>query len=188
MEPFIGEIRMFSWNWAPEGFALCNGTTLQISQNQALAALLGNTYGGDRVKTFNLPDLRGRTPVMEGADPNISHTYALGEKGGTDAVTLTSAQVPIHSHQVGAITDPGNAVTPGLPSQKGANVFATVAKLGTNPTAAIYYTPPAGTTPTVALQSSTVSTAGGGSPHSNMQPYTTTNFCIATLGLWPPRQ
>lgn len=188
MEPFVGEIRMFSWDWPPHGFALCNGAILQISQNQALAALLGNTYGGDRVKTFGLPDLRGRTPVMEGTDATIAHTYALGEKGGVDAVTLTPTQVPIHIHTVGANTDPGNAVVPGLPAQKGANLFATVAQLGTNPTCSIYYTPPAGTTPTVSLNSSSVSASGGSLPHSNMQPFTVTNFCIATTGIWPPRQ
>lgn len=188
MEPFVGEIRMFSWDWAPHGFALCNGATLQISQNQALAALLGNTYGGDRIKTFNLPDLRGRTPIMPGVDPNISHTYALGEKGGADAVTLAPNQAPLHTHGVGADTDPGDTATPGLPSQKGAYVFATVGQRGTTPMTSIYYTPAPTTPATIPLQSGTVSTSGGSMPHSNMQPYIVTNFCIATVGIWPPRQ
>src|SRR5688572_23216314 len=97
-EPFVGEIRMFAGNFAPAGWAFCNGATLPIAENDTLFTLIGTTYGGDGQETFNLPDLQGRVPVHQGQGPGISQNYTIGEKAGVESVTLTVQQIPIHSH------------------------------------------------------------------------------------------
>ena len=127
MEPYIGEIRLFTWDWAPRGFALCNGALLQISQNVALNSLLGNTYGGDGRTTFGLPDMRGKVPVGFG-----SSTYVWGNKGGSETVTLTASQVPVHTHAANVINA---TATTNLPT---GHLFANVGQVGTGATVNIY--------------------------------------------------
>lgn len=180
MDPFVGEVRIFTWDWAPRGWALCNGAVLPANQNYALYSLLGNTFGGSAPTTFALPDLRGRTPVSMGRGQD-QQIYAQGQKGGAENVGLTISNMPMHNHYVTALAGTaGNATGPksGLP--------ATVGKAGSNPTVNIYA--PAANAPLVPLAPDTLSSAGGNMPHNNMQPYMVVNFCIATSGIYPPRQ
>lgn len=177
MDPFLGEVRIFSWSWAPDGWALCNGASLPTQQNVALNALLGQTFGGNGSSTFNLPDLRGRTPIHvgQGSDGIL---YQAGQTGGAETVTLTVAQLPQHYHSVNALSTGSNFGPP-----KSA-IPATV----TPPTNTVnIYAPPTSGTLT-ALKSDTLSVEGSSSPHNNMQPFLVMNFCIATLGIFPPRQ
>lgn len=189
-EPFIGEIKIWAFSWAPRGWALCDGAILQIQQNQALAALLGTQFGGDGQKTFALPDLRGRTPIGAGPSTDSSitpsgFTYQTGKMYGAETVTLTAANVPSHTHQVTANPVNGGATFPS------GNNFATVApQLATTTQKFQVYLPNAAgaaipNAQTLAL--STVAGAGGSVAHNNMQPFTVLNFCIATTGNWPPR-
>lgn len=180
MDPFLGEVRIFTWNWAPYGWALCNGALLPIAQNAALNALLGPTYGGDSTTTFGLPDLRGRTPIHLGTGPD-GNSYGIGRAGGVEAVTLNTSTVPQHVHQVNALSG-----TKGNAPNANSAVPSTVG-VGTGGAAIPIYCPP-GYGSLVALASDTFSTEGGSGPHNNMQPFAVTNFCIATLGLFPPRQ
>jgi len=176
MEPFIGEIRMFTWNWAPVGFALCDGAILQVQQNQALFALLSKTYGGDGVRTFALPDMRGRVAIPFNA------SYPLGRTGGAETVTLTADQVPAHVHTTNTVAAPGNA------AGANGNLYAQVGRFKTNPTIRVYANPPvpAGAA-LVPLSATTIASAGGATGHANLQPYLVVNFCIATTGYYPPR-
>ena len=160
-EPFLSEIRMMSFNFAPKGWALCNGQLLPINQNQPLFSLLGTTFGGDGRVNFALPDLRGRVPIHVGSG------HSLGERGGEEAHTVTIAELPTHTHQARASST--NGTTP-LPS---GNVLAA----GNN----MYAAPTNLTT----LQPSTVTTVGGSQPHLNMQPFLTISFCIALQGIFP---
>jgi microcystin-dependent protein len=177
-EPFIAEIIMFGGNFAPRGWAFCNGQLLQIAQFQALFALLGTTYGGDGRTTFGLPDLRGRVPVHPGTAPGLS-TYRLGQKGGLEQVTLTSNQMPSHTHTASAVVNAtdnrGDAETPG------GNVWAQKARDDDYSTAA----------PDVTMKADAVTVAagntGGGQAHENRQPYLAVNFIIALQGIFPPR-
>lgn len=180
MDPFLGEVRIFPWSWAPDGWALCNGTPLPIQQNAALNALLGQTFGGNGTTTFNLPDLRGRTPVHVGLGPD-GMFYNYGNVGGTEAVTLTTANMPQHSHSANALNTAANFAPPksAIPAQVSPSPAGA-------PTVNIYAQATAG--PAVALASDTVSTNGSSAAHNNMQPFAVMNFCIATLGLFPPRQ
>lgn len=171
-DPFVAEIRIFPFNFAPKGWAWCNGQLMPISQNTALFSLLGTTYGGDGKVTFGLPNLQGSAPIHPGQGPGLS-LYDLGEQGGTENVTLLQSEMPIHTHNIRANSqDPADVQSPSpsvylAPSSKG---------LG--------YAPPS--TP-VQMSPSTVSTAGGGLPHSNMMPYLTLYFNIALQGVFPPR-
>jgi microcystin-dependent protein len=163
-DPFIGEIRILPFGYAPRYWAQCNGQTLAINQNAALFSVLGTTYGGDGRTTFKLPNLQGCAPVHFG--PN----YALGQTGGEANHTLTNAEAPAHTHQLSgtAATGDQNAI--------GNNVLgATVAGKE------LYG--PADNLLTIIPE--TVTTAGGGQPHSNMQPYLVLNFCIALSGVYP---
>lgn len=177
MEPFLGEIRIFGFDWAPKGWALCNGALIQCAQNQALNALIGKIYGGDGVKTFALPDLRGRAPLAAGRAANSQTTYNYGAQGGAEGVTLAMTDIPAHTHGVNATkADATSPLPTGLE-------FAQVAK-DTPLYGNAVNDPPTLT----ALSSSTITSAGGGGPHNNMQPYLTVNFCIAiSEALWPPR-
>jgi microcystin-dependent protein len=170
--PFVGEIRMYGFAFAPRGWALCNGQALAILQNQALFSLLGTTYGGNGVTTFSLPDLRGRVPVSFGAMPG-GVTMVLGQAGGAETVTLNATTTPQHSHQVAATTTTANKRPPA------GKLFA-----ADNASVADYYRSP---TAPVALDSRSLSNTGGSQPHNNMQPYTVTNYCIALQGLFPSR-
>lgn len=166
--PYLGEIRATSFSFAPRGWALCNGQTLAINQNQAIFALLGTTYGGDGQTTFNLPNLQGRVPLHFGAN------ILQGQLGGVEAVTLTTAQLPSHQHRLESSTDFANANTPGgaLPAAKprgGVDIYA-----------------PAGS-PLAALNPTAVADTGGSQPHENEQPYLTLNFIIAISGIFPTR-
>jgi microcystin-dependent protein len=169
--PFVGEIRLFSFNFAPRGWALCNGATLSISQNAALFSLLGTTYGGNGVSTFNLPDLRGRTATHYGA--SAAGTMVQGEVGGTETVTLTIPTIPAHNHTVFATTTVADK-RPAI-----GHFFAA----DTASVADYYHAPVA----TVALDSRSLSQTGGSQPHPNMQPYLVMNYCIATSGIYPSR-
>lgn len=165
-EPFLAEIRLMSFSFAPKGWAVCNGQLLPINQNQALFSLLGTTYGGDGQVNFALPDLRGRTPIHVGS----GHT--LGERAGEQAHTLSSTELPAHTHALRASASPGDAP---VPSTSGVgNVLAS------NPSA--LYAPPAAL---VATNTGTVTTAGGSQAHLNMQPFLTLSFCIALQGIFP---
>jgi microcystin-dependent protein len=171
-EPFLGEIRMFAGNFAPRGWAFCDGQILPISQYQSLYSLLGTTYGGDGRTTFALPDLRGRVPLHPGTGAGLS-TRRLGERSGTETVTLGVTQMPGHSHAatLQASSLPGNTSAPGgnLPAA-GRNFYSTGAA-------------------NVAMDGAgvTVGSAGGGQSHPNMQPYLGINYIIALQGLYPSR-
>jgi microcystin-dependent protein len=170
-EPFLGEIRIFGFNFAPQGWAMCNGDILAISQNQALFALLGTTYGGNGTSTFALPDLRSRVPLHFGQGSGLSN-YSLGEVTGTETVTLTTQQLPQHNHAVNASGNPGDQRSPI------GNVPAAEATAQT----AMY-----STTATGQMASNTVGSAGGSQPFSIVQPVLALNLCIALVGIFPPR-
>lgn len=175
-EPFICEIRIFSFNFAPKGWAQCNGQLLPINQNQALFSLLGTTYGGNGQTTFGLPDLRGRTPIHFGS----GHT--LGEKAGTASVTLSISQLPAHTHLQNARTE---VVPVEQANQDPSGKFLAAAQLAlqggfTSPVS--LYTQPAALT---ALNPASISTVGGSQAHTNMMPFSTINFCISLQGIFP---
>jgi len=166
---YLGQIGIFGFNFAPVNWAFCNGALLSISQNSALFALLGTTYGGNGTSTFGLPDLRSRTPYGMGSQTPI------GAMGGTENVTLLITQIPSHNH----LMQVNNSLAQ-LPGPAG-HVFAEMEHGG----AAINgYAPTPGN---VIFAQGTISNAGGSQPHSNIQPYETVNFCIATSGIFPPR-
>jgi microcystin-dependent protein len=168
-EPFIGEIRMFGFNFAPKGWAMCNGQLMPISQNQALFALLGTTYGGDGVQTFALPNLQSRVAIHQGQGPGLS-PYTEGQAGGTENTTLNQAQMPAHNHGVQASTHPGRDTDP------------TGRVLGA-PSAPLYDARSDG----AAMNPSMITSVGGSQPFSNIQPYLVVNFCIALQGIFPSR-
>jgi microcystin-dependent protein len=170
-EPFIGEVRAFGFNFAPRGWALCQGAVLPLAQNTALFALLGTTYGGDGRSTFALPDLRGRMAMGFGQGPGLSRRE-LGETPGAPTHTLTTAEVPAHGHSLNAVA----SATTGTPGP-------TVALANTANGAPAYRTPGA----TVALSAASLNAVGGAQPHENRQPYLGLNFCIALQGIFPPR-
>jgi microcystin-dependent protein len=171
VDPFIAEIRVFPFNFAPRGWALCNGQLMPISQNTALFSLLGTTYGGDGRTTFALPNLQGQAPMQPGQGPGLSQRD-LGETGGAQSVTLTTQQLPAHSHSWMASAQPAQDRSPG------GETFAraTGGDLYTTDTSAV-----------VPLASNAVTSTTGGQAHNNMQPYLTLNFCIALQGVYPPR-
>ena len=165
-EPFLSEIRIMSFVFAPKGWALCNGQLLPINQNQGLFSLLGTTFGGDGRVNFALPDLRGRTPIHVGS----GHT--LGERGGEQAHTLSIAELPTHTHVLSASATDGNAPVPNGPS---GNILASTG-------ATLIY---GNAVNLVALNAGTVTNTGGSQAHLNMQPFLTLSFCIALQGIFP---
>lgn len=168
---FIGEIRVFSFDWAPYGWALCNGATLQIQQNSALYSLLGTQFGGDGKTTFSLPDLRGRTPVYGVNYQNVANA------AGAEAVVLSTNKLPPHGHALYATT---NLATGG----SGKNtVLATIVPDPQGVTRPIY----SAAATTGSLASGSISMTGGDQPHNNMQPFAVVNFCIALTGIYPSR-
>lgn len=158
-EPYIGQITLFAGNFAPRGWAFCEGQLLSIAQNTALFSILGTTYGGDGRVTFALPDLRGRVPLHPGQGPGLS-SYSLGEAAGTETVTLTEAEMPTHSHSMVIST-----------TQPGGTAKAIEGELTPNPIVA----------------PNAVGNTGGSQPHPNMQPYLALNYIIALQGIFPSR-
>ena len=171
-DPFVAEIRIFPFNFAPKGWAWCDGQLLPLSQNTALFSLLGTTYGGDGKSTFALPDLQGSAAMHPGQGPGLS-LHDLGEIGGSETVTLLESEIPSHSHALNALAAVGNRTTP---------VANSIARV----TGATPYLPPAGAA-LVSMAPQALSPAGGDQPHNNMQPYLTFYFNIALQGVFPAR-
>ncbi|HEX8167381.1 MAG TPA: tail fiber protein [Beijerinckiaceae bacterium] len=177
-DPFVAEIRIFPFNFAPMGWAMCNGQILPISQNTALFSLLGTTYGGDGKSTFALPNLQGAAPMQPGQGQGLS-LRDLGEMSGVETITLLTSEMPVHPHLFGAaavdatVGSPANAVV-----AQGNWLFQ-----GKGGGVEIYTSKPADQ----AMDLKALSIAGGSQPHNNMQPYLTLNFCIAMQGVFPPR-
>jgi microcystin-dependent protein len=171
-DPFVAEIRIFPFNFAPTGWAICDGQLLPLSQNTALFSLLGTTYGGDGKSTFALPNMQGNAPMHPGQGPGLS-LHDLGEAGGSQTVSLLESEIPAHSHGLMATTVTGTKSVP---------TDSSLARTsGATP-----YLPPAGAQ-TTAMSGNAVTPAGGDQPHNNMQPYLTMNFCLALQGVFPPR-
>jgi microcystin-dependent protein len=168
--PFLAEIKMFGGNFAPIGYALCNGQLLAISQNSALFSLLGTTYGGNGQTTFGLPDLRGRVPIHAGSGPGLT-PYVLGEIAGTESVTLLQSQMPAHNHLVEANSSAGTATAPSTTLV----LAASTARDKVYSTAA----------PNTTLSPAAIGVAGSSQPHNNIQPYLVVNFIIALQGIFP---
>lgn len=169
-DPFVAEIRIFPFNFAPRGWAWCDGQLLPLSQNTALFSLLGTTYGGNGKSNFALPDLQGRSPMHHGQGPGLS-LRDLGETGGSETVTLLESEIPSHTHSLNGVNDSGLQFSPGGAVSARAN---------------LYRSNPAPNT-LVNMSVNAVAPAGGDQPHNNMQPYLTAYFCIALQGVFPPR-
>ena len=171
-EPYVGEIRMFAGTFAPRGWALCDGQLLAVAENDALFSLLGTIYGGDGRTTFGLPDLRGRLPMHTGTGPGLS-SRSMGQKRGSESVSVSTSQVPSHNHEMRASTTPGtqNIPTGGL--------------LASSPGVRLYRPqPPTGNN----LATNTIGpSAGGAQSHSNLMPFLCVNFIIALFGVYPSR-
>ena len=170
-DPFVAEIRIFPFNFAPKGWAWCDGQLMPLSQNTALFSLLGTTYGGNGKSNFALPDLQGRAPMHPGQGPGLS-LHDLGETGGSETVTLLESEIPAHSHGLMASNQLGD--TPGV---SGAYIARTTFNMFQSNTSA-------NLTP---MAPEALAPAGGDQPHNNMQPYLTFYFCIALQGVFPPR-
>ena len=160
--PFVGEIRMFGGNFAPSGWAFCNGALLSIAENEVLFILMGTTYGGDGLSTFALPNLQSRIPI------HVGPGFVLGQTGGQETVTLTTNQIPVHSHVPQANSGPGNQASP-------ANGVWAQSTLGQYSSAV----------PSVNMDPSTMSVVGGSQPHDNMMPFLAVNFIISLFGIFP---
>lgn len=169
-EPFVAEIRIFAGNFAPRGWAFCDGQLLPVSQNTALFSLIGTTYGGDGRSTTALPNLQGRAPMQPGRGPGLT-SRRLGERGGVETVTLTEAQIPQHNHSAEATTETGSTNVPVN------NVPAAVLGRGSN----LYKSSGA------QVSMDPLRNTGGSQAHNNMQPFLTMNFIIALVGLYPSR-
>lgn len=179
-DPFLAEIKIFAGNFAPRGWAFCQGQILSIAQNTALFSLLGTTYGGNGQTTFALPDLRGRVPVGMGQGPGLSQ-YLLGQQAGLEAVTLLASEMPAHTHTA---TSTANARTPaGNSNDAAGRIWADDAGVSS----ATYSTLAANAQMSPAAITTTVAVAGGGQPHTNVQPYLALSFIIALQGIFPSR-
>ena len=172
-DPFVAEIRIFPFNFAPKGWAWCDGQILPLSQNTALFSLLGTTYGGDGKSNFALPDLQGRAPMHPGQGPGLS-LHDLGETGGSETVTLLESEIPSHAHALQGTVGVANQNSPGG------------LQFGRPFGGGSMYKPPAGA-PLAPLAFQAVAPAGGDQPHNNLMPYLTFYFCIALQGVFPPR-
>ena len=166
-EPYIAEIRIFGFRFAPRGWAQCTGELLPIEQNQSLYSLLGTTYGGDGRVEFALPDLRSRTPMHVGSSGGDNHP--LGEQKGEETVTLSVAEMPSHTHTIVASSDDPNQST-------GVDTYLAAANIWAEPGTSL-----------VTMEDGAFTSTGGGQPYDNMQPYITLNYCIALEGTFPPR-
>ena len=170
-DPFVAEIRIFPFNFAPKGWAFCDGQLMPLSQNTALFSLLGTTYGGDGKSTFALPNLQGRAPMHFGQGPGLS-PHNFGETGGNGTVALSESELPAHSHAMMAQSSLATSKTP---------TGNTLARPGKGQT----YAPSSANV--VAMASQALAPAGSQAPHNNMMPYLTFHFCIALQGVFPPR-
>jgi microcystin-dependent protein len=170
-DPFVAEIRIFGFNFAPKGWAFCDGQLLPISQNTALFSLLGTTYGGDGKSTFALPDMQGNAPMHPGQGPGLS-LHDLGETGGSETVTLLESEFPSHSHALNVSQADAIERLPGGQQLATGIAVGMYGSLASN---------------LVQLSPNALTPAGGDLPHNNMQPYLTLNFCIALQGVFPPR-
>ena len=168
--PFLGELKIISWNFAPKGWALCNGQQLPINQNQALFSILGTTYGGNGQTTFALPDLRGRTPIHQGDG------FTLGQKGGEEFHTLTKSEMPQHIHFLEGSSLVGDKVNPRPQNSSGALFAQDPGNCYTSNVASL-----------TLLNAGTVTNTGGSQPHENRQPYLVLNIIIALQGIFPSR-
>jgi microcystin-dependent protein len=178
-EPYLGQIQIVAFNFAPRGWFLCNGQTLAIQQYVALFSLIGTYYGGNGTTTFQLPNLQGRVPIHQGTGPGLS-TYVIGEQGGAENVSLLYNNMPIHNHTIGVAAELGTLTSPSN------NILAnTAAKDGreTKPGNFDFVSTAANAT----MSPNAVSQAGGNIPHTNIQPYLTVNFIIAYTGVFPSR-
>ena len=169
-EPFVGEIRIFAGNFAPRGWAFCDGQLLAVSQNDALFSLLGTIHGGDGRTTFGLPDMRGRIPIHAGSGPGLS-PRTLGTKAGAEKVTVTINQLPPHTHNIRTSTAAGTENNP-------AGEF-----LGASPNVRLFR--PA--TPNSSLNAASISSVGGSQSHSNLMPFLCVHFIISLFGIYPSR-
>jgi len=172
-DPFVAEIRIFPFNFAPKGWAFCDGQLMPISQNTALFSLLGTTYGGDGKSTFALPDMQGNAPIQSGQGQGLS-LRDLGEMSGTESVTLLQTEMPVHTHTffANAVAGDANAPSPGVSLTRASNATPYQSNINQN---IVQFAPQA------------IGPVGGSLPHNNMQPYLTLNFCIALQGIFPPR-
>src|SRR5437762_9742495 len=163
-EPFLGEVKIISWNFPPKGWAFCNGQLLPINQNQALFSILGTTYGGDGRVNFGLPNLQGRTPI------HVDSGHTLGERGGEQAHTLSIAELPQHVHSLNGSSTPASTNVPAnntvLSASNPQNVYAQASNL-------------------IAMSPTSITNVGGSQAHLNMQPFLVLNFCIALQGIFP---
>lgn len=166
--PFLGEIRITGFNFAPRGWVMCNGQTLQINQNAALFSLIGTYYGGDGTSTFQLPNLQGRAPLHQGS-AKYGGTYTLGEIAGEPQVTLLTSQLPAHSHLIDGVSTAASL------EPAAGNAFATSAQN------------PFSTTTNATMNANSLTQSGGSQPHNNMPPYLVLNFVIAMQGIYPSR-
>lgn len=169
-DPFVAEIRIFPFNFAPYGWAFCDGQLIPLSQNTALFSLLGTTYGGNGKSNFALPDLQGRAPMHPDQGPGLS-LHDLGETGGSETISLLLSEIPYHTHAYNVSSQLGMENNPAgqqLAQGDGINLFAPASSL-------------------VGMAEQALQPAGGSAPHNNMMPYLTLNFCIALQGVFPPR-
>lgn len=173
-DPFVAEIRIFPFNFAPKGWAWCNGQLMPLSQNTALFSLLGTTYGGDGKSNFALPDMQGNAPMHPGQGPGLS-LHDLGEMSGSETVTLLDSEMPAHSHVVRASNQQGDVQQP------------TATTSLARPVGALPYVPGSPVPPLVTMAFQSLTPAGSSFPHNNMMPYLTLYFNIALQGVYPPR-
>jgi microcystin-dependent protein len=171
MDEYLGVIKIFGFNFTPNGWMMCQGQLLPISQNAALFSLLGTTYGGDGRTTFALPDLRGRVPIGMGQGPGLSN-YTPGQTGGTESVTLLATQLPSHNHSLQGYSTAGTTASPaGALSANSGSLDPEYSQSGTLTT----------------MSTQAIGNTGNNQPHSNLQPYIAFNYCICTNGLYPSR-
>ena len=174
-DPFVGEIKMFAGNFAPAGWMFCQGQLIPISENETLFNLIGTTYGGDGQSTFALPSMASRVPNHQGQGPGISQNYQLAEQGGVEEVTLTTQQIPVHSHALIATSSGGSVTSPS------GNVLALPTAPASVVDPKVYGTDP----PQVSLAPASIGPAGGSQPHTNFQPTLAINFIISLFGIFP---
>jgi microcystin-dependent protein len=171
--PFLGQVMLTPYNFAPSGWAMCNGQLMSINQNTALFALLGTNFGGDGIQTFGLPNLQSRVPLNFSQGSGLT-SYNVGDNGGVEVVTLTVGQIPAHTHIPQAFSVTGNAPTPSgtawAKSSGGDNLYTTTAPSGSS---------------AVGLSGNAIASSGGNQPHDNFQPYLVLNYCIALFGIFP---